>query len=126
MDTENKNGNSNTNERTWTEEFEVAGSQLVSRVKELIAEGNVRRLIIRKPSGVKLMEIPLNAGVAVGGFMMLAMPWLLALTALVALVAEFKLEVVRTETKTETGPKAENKTISEIPIERTEGSGESA
>ncbi|MEZ4662344.1 MAG: DUF4342 domain-containing protein [Caldilineaceae bacterium] len=125
MNAENKTENSNTNERTWTEEFEVVGSQLVSRVKELIAEGNVRRMIIRKPSGAKLLEIPLNAGVAVGGFMMLAMPWLLALTAIAALVAEFKIEVVRTETKTDTSAQAENKPVSEIPIARQESSGES-
>ncbi|MCB0098120.1 MAG: DUF4342 domain-containing protein [Caldilineaceae bacterium] len=116
--------NTNSNERTWTEEFEVAGSQLVARVKELIAQGNVRRLIIRKPSGAKLLEIPLNAGVAVGGFMMLAMPWLLALTAVAALVAEFKIEVVRAASQPDA--KAEKKNISEIPIERQEGTGDSA
>ena len=38
-------------ERNWSEEIEVAGGDLVERVKELIEEGNVRRLIIRKPDG---------------------------------------------------------------------------
>ena len=41
--------NNNTPKRGWTEELEIAASELVDRVKELIAEGNVRRLIIRKP-----------------------------------------------------------------------------
>ena len=54
-------------ERTWSEEVVVAGNQLVERVKQLIADGNVRRLIIRKPNGESLLEIPLTAGVAVGG-----------------------------------------------------------
>lgn len=35
--------------RTWTEEIEVAANELVDRVKELVQEGNVRRLIIRTP-----------------------------------------------------------------------------
>lgn len=117
MNAENTTQNNGANERTWTEEFEVAGNKLMARVKELIAEGNVRRLIIRKPNGDKLMEIPLNAGVAVGGFMMLAMPWLLALGAIAGLVAEFKVEVVRSATKTNSTSNAESKSISEIPIE---------
>lgn len=55
-------------EHTWTEQIEIAGSELVERTKELIAEGNVRRLIIRKPEDdKKLLEVPLTTGVAVGG-----------------------------------------------------------
>ena len=80
-------------ERTWTEEVVVAGNQLVDRVKQLVAEGNVRRLIIRKPSGESLLEIPLTAGVAVGGAVTVMAPILAALGALAALLAEFQLEV---------------------------------
>ncbi|MEZ4737550.1 MAG: DUF4342 domain-containing protein [Caldilineaceae bacterium] len=42
---------------TWMEEMEIAGSQLVERVKELIAEGNVRRLMISTAEG-KVMLVP--------------------------------------------------------------------
>ena len=80
-------------ERTWTEEVVVAGNQLVDRVKQLVAEGNVRRLIIRKSSGESLLEIPLTAGVAVGGVVTVMAPVLAALGALAALLAEFKIEV---------------------------------
>ena len=58
---------------------------------------NVRRLIIRKPDGDVLLEIPLTAGVAVGGAMTIMAPVLAALGALAALLAEFKLEVIRTD-----------------------------
>ena len=84
-------------ERTWSDEFVVAGSDLVDRIKKLVAEGNVRRLIIRKPDGDILLEIPLTAGVAVGGAMTIIAPVLAALGALAALLAEFKLEVIRTD-----------------------------
>ena len=83
-------------ERTWSEEVVVAGHQLVERVKQLVADGNVRRLIIRKPSGESLMEIPLTAGVAVGGVFTIMAPILAALGALAALLAEVKIEVVHT------------------------------
>lgn len=81
--------------RNWIEEIEVAGDQLVSRVKELIKEGNVRRLIIRNSEGRILIEIPLTAGLAVGGVTTVFAPILVALGAMAALIANFKLEVVR-------------------------------
>jgi len=84
-------------ERTWVEEVEVVGSQLVERVKELVAEGNVRRLIIRNAEGNTLIEIPLTAGVVVGGALTLLAPLLAALGAMAALLAKFKIEVVRTD-----------------------------
>ena len=80
---------------TWTEEMIVAGSELIERIKQLVAEGNVRRLIIRKPSGEDLLEIPLTAGVVAGGAMILMAPVLAAVGALAALLAEVRLEVVR-------------------------------
>lgn len=89
------NNKSKKEERTWIEEIEIAGSELVERVKELVKEGNVRRLIIRKPSGELLMEIPLTAGVMVGGAFTIIAPVLAALGAMAALLAKVKVEVVR-------------------------------
>jgi hypothetical protein len=89
------NNKSKKEERTWIEEIEIAGSELVERVKELVREGNVRRLIIRKPSGELLMEIPLTAGVMVGGAFTIVAPVLAALGAMAALLAKVKVEVVR-------------------------------
>jgi hypothetical protein len=84
-------------ERTWVEEIEIAGNELVDRVKELIQEGNVRRLIIRRSDGTTLMEIPLTAGVVAGGVVTVFAPLLAALGALAALVAEIKLEIIRVD-----------------------------
>lgn len=84
-------------ERTWTEEIQVAANELVDRVKELIEEGNVRRLIIRKPNDETLLEIPLTAGVAVGGVMTVFAPVLVALGAMAALLTAVKIQIVRTK-----------------------------
>jgi hypothetical protein len=84
-------------ERTWTEQIEVAGSQLLGRVKELVAEGNVRRLIIRTSDDKVLIEVPLTAGVAVGGALTILAPVLAAIGAIAGLLANVKVEVVRTD-----------------------------
>ena len=86
-------------EHTWTEQIEIAGSELVDRTKELIAEGNVRRLIIRNPDDEKLLEVPLTTSVVVGGALTVLAPVLAALGAMAALLARVKVEVVRTEQK---------------------------
>ena len=88
-------------EHTWTEQIEIAGSELVDRTKELIAEGNVRRLIIRNPDDEKLLEVPLTAGVVVGGAFTVLAPVLAALGAMAALLARVKVEIVRTEQEDE-------------------------
>ena len=84
-------------EKSWSEEIVVAGSELVERIKSIAQEGNVRRLIIRKPSGEALLEIPLTAGVVAGGGLILLAPVIAALGALAALLAEVKVEIVRVD-----------------------------
>jgi hypothetical protein len=81
--------------KTWTEEIEVAGSQLVERIKQLMAEGHVRRLRIKGPDGSLILEIPLTVGAIAGGAVALAAPLLAVLSAFAALVAHAKVEIVR-------------------------------
>ncbi len=83
--------------RTWTEEIEIAANELVDQVKALIQEGNVRRLIIRRPDGGLLVEIPLTAGAVVGGAVAVFHPVLAAVGAMAALLARVKIEIVREE-----------------------------
>ena len=82
-------------EHTFTEQIEIAASDLVERTKELIEEGNVRRLIIRNEEDEVLLEVPLTAGVVVGGAVTIVAPVLAALGALAALLTHAKIEVVR-------------------------------
>jgi hypothetical protein len=90
--------NKNKNEKPeWIEEVEVAGNELVDRVKELVEQGNVRRLIIRNANNDVLIEVPLTPAVVVGGVATLINPILAALGALAALIARLKIEVVRVD-----------------------------
>jgi len=75
----------------------IAGAELVDYVKGLIEQGNVRRLIIRKPNGDVLLEVPLAAGIAVGGALTILAPVLAALGAIAALVAKIQVEIIRRE-----------------------------
>jgi phage-related minor tail protein len=73
------------------EEFWVKGEELVEKIKQLIHEGNVRRLIIKDEDGKVYLEIPVTFGV-IGA---LIAPMLAAVGAVAAMVANLKVEVVR-------------------------------
>ena len=76
------------------EEIKVASNQLVDKVRELIEEGNVRRISIRKGDKT-LFEIPLTVGAGFGAAALLLNPMLAAVGAAAALVADVTLEVER-------------------------------
>jgi hypothetical protein len=82
-----------TDERVQTSEFRVRGEHLVSRIREILHEGNVRRIIIKNDEGRTLLEIPLTIGV-VGA--VLAPVWA-ALGALAALAADLRIVVEKNE-----------------------------
>ena len=83
------------------EKVTLSGNQLVDFVKNLIAAGNVRRLIIRKENDDVLLEVPLTAGVAVGGALTAMAPVLVALGAMAALLTQVKVEIVRSDDDTQ-------------------------
>lgn len=74
-----------------TETFSIKGDDLLHKVKQLIAEGNVRRIIILNKDGKSLIELPLTIGV-VGA---LLAPPLAAVGAIAALVTECTIKVER-------------------------------
>ncbi len=79
-------------ERTWWESMKVEGGELLEKVKELIREGNVRRIVIRQGDGDRpVAEFPLTVGV-VGA---VAAPILAAVGALAALLTNCTIEVER-------------------------------
>ena len=75
------------------EEVEVTGEKLLATIKELIHQGNVRRIVIRDARGVTLLEIPLLLGIAGAAFV----PVWAAIGALAALVAKLTLVVERVQ-----------------------------
>ncbi len=78
-------------ERTFSEEFRVSGEAVIAKVKELVREGNVRRITIKNEEGRSLIEIPLTIGVI--GTVLL--PVWAAIGAIAALVANLTITVER-------------------------------
>ncbi len=82
-----------TEKTVTTETIEVSGDELLAKVKEIVREGNVRRIIIRDDEGKKLLEVPLTIGV-VGAVLM---PVWAAVGALAALIADCTIEIEKIE-----------------------------
>lgn len=78
---------------TGTEEFRVTGEQLVAKLKELLHEGNIRRVIIKDKEGRTLIEIPLTLGV-VGAILV---PVWAAIGAIAALVTEATIVIEKVD-----------------------------
>ncbi len=83
-------------------EFQVKSEELIAKIKELIHEGNVRRIIIKDENGKVFFEIPVTFGL-IGA---LLAPTLAAVGGIAAMVANFKIEVIRSE-EAATAAKAE-------------------
>ena len=81
--------------KTFTEEIEVAGHQLLGEINRLVSEGNVRKLRILSKEGEVVVNIPLTAGAVAGGVVVVAAPWIAVIATLAAVVAKVRLEVVR-------------------------------
>jgi hypothetical protein len=73
------------------EEMKVKGADLKDKVKDLLHEGNVRRIILKNSEGQTIMEIPVTAGVLVAFFA----PILTALGAIAGLAKDWSIEVER-------------------------------
>ena len=82
-----------TDEKVRTEEFQVNGDELLAKIKELLHEGNIRRIIIKNEAGRTLIDIPLTLGV-VGA---LLAPQLAAIGAIAALIAKGTIVVEKEE-----------------------------
>ncbi len=80
-------------EQVRTEEYQIDGDQLVAKVKELIHEGQIRRITIKNEEGKTLIEIPLTFGL-VGA---LLLPVWAALGAMAALVTNCTIVVEKLE-----------------------------
>jgi predicted ester cyclase len=81
----------NSNASTYTETLDVKGGHLVAKVKELIHEGNVRRIIINDADGKQVLDMPVSVGV-IG---LLVAPTMTAIGTLGALAADYSIQVER-------------------------------
>jgi hypothetical protein len=80
---------------SFIEEVHVLGRDLVDKVRDLIHEGNVQRIVVKDEHGNTFVEIPVTVA-AVGAILA---PLLAAIGAISALVAKFTIVVVRNEPK---------------------------
>ena len=80
-------------EKVRTDEYKVSGEKLVAQIKELVHEGNIRRIIIKNDEGKTLIEIPLTLGV-VGAVLL---PVWAAIGTIAALVADLTIIVEKVE-----------------------------
>jgi hypothetical protein len=86
-----------TEEKIGLEEFTISGDALVSKIKELIHQGNIRRIILKNEEGRVLIEIPLTVGV-VGGVLSAALfPVMAAVGAIGAMVAHLTIVLEKRE-----------------------------
>lgn len=89
--TEDTTSNQSSTQPNSTESFKVSGEDLLKRVKAIIKEGNVRRIIISNKEGKTILEIPVTIGI-IGAAIS---PVLAAVGAIAALVTECTITVVR-------------------------------
>lgn len=80
---------------TRTEEFQLSGEDVIKKIKELINEGNIRKITIKTKDNNRIAEFPLTLGVV--GTMFL--PVLAAIGTIIALVSECTISVEREERK---------------------------
>ena len=81
---------------TGNEKFTVSGSQLLEKIKQLIHEGNIRRVRLLHEGRV-VLEIPLSIGAPAAAVGILAAPVLAAVAAFAALATECTIEVEKVE-----------------------------
>ncbi len=79
--------------RTFTEDISVSSDELVKKVKDLLHEGNVTKIIVKDEQRKVLLEVPVTAGL-IG---IVLAPWLAALGAIAALVSRCTISVERRE-----------------------------
>ena len=79
-----------------SEKFTVSGEEVVQKVKQLIHEGNIRRVRIIHKDDI-IMEMPLTIGASAAALGIVIAPFLAALVAFAALVTECTLEVEKVD-----------------------------
>ena len=84
-------------EKVRKEEYSVSADEAVKKIKEVLAEGNVRRIVIQTDEGKTLIEFPLTIGVAAAAGVLLLAPLLAAVGALAAILTDMRIVVERVD-----------------------------
>ncbi|MBS3969839.1 MAG: DUF4342 domain-containing protein [Clostridia bacterium] len=82
--------------KTELNTMKVKGQDLLKKIKELIKQGNIAKIVVKK-DGNKVVSIPVNGGIILALFF----PYFVALSAVIVLMAEYELEVEKISKNTE-------------------------
>lgn len=86
-----------TNVKPTTEQYQLTGEDVITKIKQIVHEGNVRRVLIKNAEGHVIVEFPLTVGV-VGAALV---PMWAALGAIVALVTDCTIEIEQQDIETQ-------------------------
>ena len=88
-----------TKKKVSIEEFKISGDVLLGKIKELIAQGNVRRIIIKNQEGHTLIEIPMTVGVIGSVLSAVFFPVFVAVAVIGTMIAHLTLGIERQESE---------------------------
>lgn len=80
--------------KQFGEQVHVAGKELLDTIRRLIDEGRSKKLLLWSEDGKKLLEIPLNPGVVIGGAAVVLAPFFVAIAGIAAVVKKVRIEIV--------------------------------
>ena len=86
-------------EQVRTEEYVFSGDEIIAKIKELLHEGNVRRMTIYSDSGTVLLDVPLTIGLVGTAAAVVLAPVLSTITMLAGVLLKIKVKVERIEEK---------------------------
>lgn len=84
-----------TEQPAWTQEFEIESEKLLENLKDLVRQGNARRVIIRKQNDDVLLDLPLPVGIGATLLAVYLTPFIAVVTAIVGVAARLKVQVIR-------------------------------
>ena len=97
------------NENVTVEEFKISGDALVAKIKDLIHQGNIRRIILKNENGHTLIEIPMTVGVIGGPVGAVFFPIVAAVGVIGAMVAHLTVVIERRKPDPSNEPDTETK-----------------
>jgi hypothetical protein len=97
MTEQNEKEKAEETEQVRTEEYVFSGDEVIAKIKELLHEGNVRRMTIYSDSGVVLLDVPLTIGLAGTAVAVVLAPVLSTITMLAGVLLKIKVKVERIE-----------------------------
>ncbi|MEM7773113.1 MAG: DUF4342 domain-containing protein [Cyanobacteria bacterium P01_E01_bin.6] len=86
-----------TTEKVTIEEFKISGDALVTKIKDLLHQGNIRRISIKDDNGHTLIEIPMTVGIIGGTIGTIFFPVVAAVGVIGAMVAHLTVVIERPE-----------------------------